>query len=1740
MPSFPATGQLATAVTGEPDLTVTDIIIPANITTGNPMIFSAIVQNQGAVPTPPGAPIVVNFYVDSVLVATTTGYHAQIVGLGTATISADGGPNGTPAWTTTGGAHTVTATVNPAGTIAESNLTNNSLSKAFTISGGASLPDLTITNVTWTPSPTVVIGDHVVPTAAVHNSGSGNVAAGVPIPVNFMVDGTVVATATSYVGGLAAGATQNITADSVAAGVSYVTCSGSANFVACGDSARVDITGDLDLIVRLAPTTWLQATTTAQELISKWTAAGNQRSWNFYIHGNDLGNRWGFAGSSDGINETLTAAAPVQVTLAAGTIKYARCYVDVDNGAGGTSVFFYTSDDGTVWTPVGTEPVVVSGVHSFFKSTADVVVMGKDAGLTCPGSLYLAQVWSGRSDGGGGLAASFDATSIPVDTLGAAFCAGSGNPGSYFSTPDSVADSITGDIDIRAYVAANWGNLNSGVGAIVAKQTDATHRSYWLALSNGNIQVMDSPDGSTQDFANGTPTLPAYGYRWVRGTIDIDDGSGHQVATLYTSTDYNPANLSSGTWTSLGSTNISANIASIFDGTQVLEVGATFVGTANILGGAVRRLQLLSGIGGTLKVDFNPTDWTSGSTWTSSATGEVWTVHGASRPVGSGNLATHFDAPGNLWVAHGTVAAVTNASAGYWVATTGSHIVNATVDPGHTIVEAVSGNNTSADFPLNVAAGAGNPDLIVTGITLSPPNPLQGDLIVFSATVANQGTAGTADGTAVRVDFTLDANTSPTVWSDLNTTGLPAGTNRVQAADDGPGGVSTWLATQGNHTVTAKVNPSGTITETDSGNNTFTVNFTVGTVTASTKADLWGFTTFYLALDDPAIYQADVQQIVAIGAGLVRFDAYWVNLQPTNGGAINWTALDNAVSYAEARNVRCLITLDSSPGWANGGQDMWHPPLPAFYGAWGNFCAAVVNRYKNRVLPRDGATKTVVGWEIWNEPNLGNVFWKPARDPVAYTNLLAQSYTSIKAADPNAVVVAGAIANATGTQTFDDGVTMAMQLFLTQMYAAGAKGHFDVLSLHLYATPDGINTSGQYGALRNLEAAHAKMVANGDGNKKIWSTESGASTGEVTAAVQQQDYIDYTNLWPTYPYAERLWFHTMTDLGGPIANSSAKETGFGIMTANATTGLPVAQKPAWGSLHTYLTSGGAAPLTVSLGSFNLAGQTVTAVIDCSPDITSVVVEEPQGVRTKDASNVTVPAATPSSGVATLTFTLPWNGAHTLQFRGFNASSQSSNYVAQTVTVGAQPGVLWIAADPTNRFFRFQPGASSGAGNPYFLIADSPWSAITDLSTAAMDTYLTTRAQQGFNGVGLFLINGRNTSGGTGTGQTFDSLFPFYKSDGVTVATIATADPTKLIPAYWTRVDHFIAKALSLGITVFAGAADLYYDDAVVGITPPFVSPWLTRFNTLGNAVMQSYGALLGNRYPTASYPNIVWLDSPDDYGGDPTFDSVLTGIIDGIKGVAGATQPHTEEGLNNSPLDIASLVSRVDFDNVYTYTPHTHEAWRLWNRASHLPVFLMESKYEGVINPTGTPTPTPKWMAENFWWSVLGGAIGGVFYGVANWASNLNATGGKATANSGLFLQKRHFEKLVPDQGHTWVTAGFGTFYTGSGLAFDTTNTNFDNFHQRPAALTSDGTLGLVFFPEWNNPNTPVTVVMSQMTADGTGHVTARWFDYYNNTFTTIGTITAGVGAPTHTFQPTGNNSNGTADWLLVLETSPV
>lgn len=126
-------------ITRLPDLIVTAINrFPANPASGQSVVFSAVIKNQGTAATVEGVPIRVSFSIDGETNVVWSEFGASISPDASVVLTANGGER-TRTWTATAGTHSVRATVDSLDVHRESNETNNIL--ALNLIVAAPAPD---------------------------------------------------------------------------------------------------------------------------------------------------------------------------------------------------------------------------------------------------------------------------------------------------------------------------------------------------------------------------------------------------------------------------------------------------------------------------------------------------------------------------------------------------------------------------------------------------------------------------------------------------------------------------------------------------------------------------------------------------------------------------------------------------------------------------------------------------------------------------------------------------------------------------------------------------------------------------------------------------------------------------------------------------------------------------------------------------------------------------------------------------------------------------------------------------------------------------------------------------------------------------------------------------------------------------------------------------------------------------------------------------------------------------------------------------------------------------------------------------------------------------------------------------------------------------------------------------------------------------------------------------------------
>ncbi len=238
----------------------------------------------------------------------------------------------------------------------------------------------------------------------------------------------------------------------------------------------------------------------------------------------------------------------------------------------------------------------------------------------------------------------------------------------------------------------------------------------------------------------------------------------------------------------------------------------------------------------------------------------------------------------------------------------------------------------------------------------------------------------------------------------------------------------------------------------------------------------------------------------------------WAYIE-TKDDQFSWTRADMIIRFAELQGLRIIARLGLVPTWLNVEKTSTLNYLTEYsFGEFAEYAAAFAGRYA-------GSVDHLI---IWNEPNLSFEWGYQPVDPARYVRLLQVSYPQIKQANPEAVVLAGALAPT--LESRGSGAGLNELDFLRDMYVLGASEYFDALAIHSYGfreppeqtpAPDRLN-------FRRAELLREIMVDHGDGHKPAYITESGWNDHpRWTHAVRPSQRSAYTV--QAFQYAQNNW-----------------------------------------------------------------------------------------------------------------------------------------------------------------------------------------------------------------------------------------------------------------------------------------------------------------------------------------------------------------------------------------------------------------------------------------------------------------------------------------------------------------------------------------------------------------------------------------------------------------------------------------
>lgn len=243
----------------------------------------------------------------------------------------------------------------------------------------------------------------------------------------------------------------------------------------------------------------------------------------------------------------------------------------------------------------------------------------------------------------------------------------------------------------------------------------------------------------------------------------------------------------------------------------------------------------------------------------------------------------------------------------------------------------------------------------------------------------------------------------------------------------------------------------------------------------------------------------------------------WAYYAPEDG-RYDFSQAALRIDFARHEGLRVIARLGGIvPEWLRPlGVDGTHGPdtlLPEDgYPAFAEFVGAFVERFS-------GQLDAIV---LWNEPNVALEWGFRRPDPEAYARLVILAAERAHSADPDVVVLGGALA-----PTLEpDGSDLALDdlIYLDRMLAAGAGRALDGLAVHAYGLgfPPDEPPAADALNFRRVELVRDRLSAHGLGDLPLYITEMGWNDSpRWTRAVKPGARIDYTIA--ALQLAERDW-----------------------------------------------------------------------------------------------------------------------------------------------------------------------------------------------------------------------------------------------------------------------------------------------------------------------------------------------------------------------------------------------------------------------------------------------------------------------------------------------------------------------------------------------------------------------------------------------------------------------------------------
>lgn len=233
----------------------------------------------------------------------------------------------------------------------------------------------------------------------------------------------------------------------------------------------------------------------------------------------------------------------------------------------------------------------------------------------------------------------------------------------------------------------------------------------------------------------------------------------------------------------------------------------------------------------------------------------------------------------------------------------------------------------------------------------------------------------------------------------------------------------------------------------------------------------------------------------------------WGSVEP-QPGQWHWQELDAQMDYLSAQGMVYGGIFIGSPDW-NKADKPGYMPVNNLKG-WNRYVTETVKHCRGRIRR----------WEVWNEPPN---FTGKDQTPADYAKLVAAAYDAAKAADPGCLVGLAA--------------KSAHLSYLEQVITAGAKDHFDYITLHPYEILDTVaHNAGTEPVFMNIVPSVRRMLAAVNPAKAdvpVIFTELGCDAGKGTD-LQAQALVKAYTMGAAQGVACIQWFEGRDGDSGPM------------------------------------------------------------------------------------------------------------------------------------------------------------------------------------------------------------------------------------------------------------------------------------------------------------------------------------------------------------------------------------------------------------------------------------------------------------------------------------------------------------------------------------------------------------------------------------------------------------------------------